>query len=100
MMPQHIVSRQQLYLYTVLSVTNEASQTLDRLEVDVERSWQIFVLLVFAVSAPAATMPKTRTDNVTETVHGVQIKDPYRWLEDQNSPETRAWIGEQNAYMR
>src|SRR5258708_2640711 len=45
-------------------------------------------------------MPKTRTDSVTETVHGVRINDPYRWLEDQNSPETRAWIGEQNAYMR
>jgi hypothetical protein len=22
----------------------------------------------------------------------VEISDPYRWLEDQNSPETRAWI--------
>jgi prolyl oligopeptidase len=28
----------------------------------------------------------------------VEITDPYRWLEDQNSPETRAWIDAQNAY--
>lgn len=44
--------------------------------------------------------PDTRTDNVTETVHGVEITDPYRWLEDQDSPETRAWIDAQNEYTR
>ena len=37
---------------------------------------------------------------VTETVHGVTIHDPYRWLEDQQSPDTRAWIDAQNAYTR
>src|SRR5205807_541486 len=37
---------------------------------------------------------------VTEILHGVTITDPYRWLEDQNSPETRKWIGQQNAYTR
>jgi prolyl oligopeptidase len=42
--------------------------------------------------------PVTRVDNVTETLHGVTITDPYRWLEDQNSPETRAWIKAQNEY--
>ena len=42
--------------------------------------------------------PATRTDNVAETLHGVELVDPYRWLEDQTSPETRAWIDAQNAY--
>ena len=42
--------------------------------------------------------PATRTDNVVDTLHGVEIVDPYRWLEDQQSPETRAWIDAQNAY--
>ena len=42
--------------------------------------------------------PPTRTDNVQEVVNGVTITDPYRWLEDQNSPETRTWIDAQNAY--
>jgi len=42
--------------------------------------------------------PETRRENVVETLHGVQIVDPYRWLEDQESPETRAWIDEQNRY--
>jgi prolyl oligopeptidase len=42
--------------------------------------------------------PATRRDDLKEVLHGVTIVDPYRWLEDQNSPETRTWIGEQNRY--
>src|SRR5918998_1708666 len=42
--------------------------------------------------------PKTRTDNVTETLHGTTITDPYRWLEDKDSAETRAWLKAQNEY--
>ena len=41
--------------------------------------------------------PATRKDDVVNTLHGVQIPDPYRWLEDQNSAETRAWIDAQDA---
>jgi prolyl oligopeptidase len=44
--------------------------------------------------------PPTRTDNVKETLHGVEVVDAYRWLEDQNSAETRAWIETQNEYTR
>ncbi len=42
--------------------------------------------------------PKTRTDNVKEMVHGVEVLDPYRWLEDGNSQETKDWIKAQNEY--
>ncbi|GAB4222924.1 MAG: prolyl oligopeptidase family serine peptidase [Acidobacteriota bacterium] len=42
--------------------------------------------------------PETRVEPVTETLHGEEITDPYRWLEDQDSPETRAFIEAQNAY--
>ena len=48
----------------------------------------------------AQTPPKTRVDNVTETLHGVSIQDPYRWLENQDSPETRQWIEAQTKYTR
>src|SRR5262245_8339013 len=42
--------------------------------------------------------PNTRRDNVKEILHGKEVSDPYRWLEDQNSAETRAWIASQNKY--
>ncbi len=48
----------------------------------------------------AQAPPATRADNVRERLHGVEVTDPYRWLEDQESPETRAWIEAQNAYSR
>jgi prolyl oligopeptidase len=41
--------------------------------------------------------PETRTTETSDTLHGVTIADPYRWLEDQAAPETRAWIDAQNA---
>src|SRR4249920_3466030 len=47
-----------------------------------------------------AQPPKTKTAPITDTLHGVAITDPYRWLEDQNSPETRAWIDSQMAYTQ
>jgi prolyl oligopeptidase len=47
-----------------------------------------------AIAAP----PKTEVNQVKETLHGVEIVDSYRWLEDQNSPQTRAWIDAENAY--
>src|SRR5690348_4393665 len=42
--------------------------------------------------------PATKRIPVTETIHGVKITDPYRWLENQTSPETRKWIAAQNRY--
>ena len=42
--------------------------------------------------------PDTKKENIADDYNGVKVEDPYRWLEDQNSPETRAWIDAQNAY--
>jgi prolyl oligopeptidase len=47
-----------------------------------------------------AAPPTTPVEPITEILHGVEITDPYRWLEDQNSARTRAWIEEQAAYTR
>ena len=49
-----------------------------------------------AVAAP----PPTQVEPVTEILHGAEVTDPYRWLEDQNSARTREWIEEQAAYTR
>jgi prolyl oligopeptidase len=52
------------------------------------------------LAAAEFTPPPTATHPVTETLHGVSITDPYRWLENQNSPETRAWLAEQDRFAR
>jgi len=40
--------------------------------------------------------PKTRKIDHVDTYHGVKIADPYRWLEDDNSPETANWVEAEN----
>lgn len=40
--------------------------------------------------------PPTRKEAVTDTYHGTQVADPYRWLEDDNAEETKAWVEAQN----
>ena len=44
--------------------------------------------------------PYSPLEPVTEILHGVAVTDPYRWLEDQESPETRTWLDAQNRYAR
>ncbi len=66
----------------------------------------ILIFLLFSVlshlraGASDAPKPSTRTDNVKETLHGADVLDPYRWLEDQESKETREWIDRQNRYTQ
>jgi len=47
-----------------------------------------------------APPPYSAREPVTDTVHGVVVTDPYRWLEDSNSLRTRAWIEDQTHYAR
>lgn len=49
-------------------------------------------------TAAAPPVPVTEARPVTETLHGVELTDPYRWLEGQDAPATRDWIARQNAY--
>ena len=40
--------------------------------------------------------PPTATTNHWDDYHGTKVADPYRWLEDLDSPQTRAWVQAQN----
>ena len=47
-----------------------------------------------------AAPPVSVADPVTETLHGVSVTDPYRWLEERDSARTRQWMEEQTQYAR
>jgi prolyl oligopeptidase len=48
--------------------------------------------------------PKDRKGDVIDNYFGVKVPDPYRWLENVDSPETLQWINEENrltqSYLR
>jgi len=44
--------------------------------------------------------PPTRTTDVVDVLHGEELADPYRWLEDNASPEVEAWDRAQQALVR
>ncbi|HEY2468238.1 MAG TPA: prolyl oligopeptidase family serine peptidase [Terracidiphilus sp.] len=44
--------------------------------------------------------PLSKSESLTETLHGVSVADPYRWLEDRNSAQTTQWLEEQRAFTR
>ena len=56
--------------------------------------------MALAQSANPVTIapPVAHRGDVQETLHGVTVSDPYRWLENQDSAETREWINQQNEY--
>lgn len=47
-------------------------------------------------SASSIKYPHSPTTNCVDYYHGVAVSDPYRWLEDLNSPAVKNWIAEQN----
>ena len=48
--------------------------------------------------------PDSHPGKTVETLHGIEVADPYRWLEDLNSEQTATWVKEQNevtvAYLK
>ncbi|MGI8618737.1 MAG: S9 family peptidase, partial [Gemmatimonadaceae bacterium] len=57
----------------------------------------VFAAQLAGAQTPALSYPPARQADQIDVLHGVSVADPYRWLEDSDSPETRAWIEAQNA---
>ena len=65
------------------------------------RKLLIFAGVTAALAIPSlAAPPNTVKKPVEETLHGVKVVDNYRWLEDQDAPETREWLNAQIAYTK
>ncbi len=68
----------------------------------------IYGLLIFLILAPACqkamegpdasdlTYPETKKVDQVDDYFGTQVSDPYRWLEDDNAEEVKAWVQSQN----
>lgn len=65
--------------------------------------WAVAMLWALACTAAPAgpnAYPDTPKRPVTDAYHGVTVIDDYRWLEDDSSPEVKAWAAQQNMLTR
>jgi prolyl oligopeptidase len=67
-------------------------------KINMQRSFFLLSLIAFGSNAQIATFeyPVTKKVKQTDDYFGVKVEDPYRWLEDDNSEETKKWVTEQN----
>lgn len=53
-----------------------------------------------AATPPRIEYPATRRADSGDTLHGIRVPDPYRWLEEEKSPEVQAWMAAQDDFAR
>ena len=64
--------------------------------------WAVVAMAMLLVAGAYAQQgarldyPQTRKVDHVDTYHGIAVPDPYRWLEDDNSPETAQWVAAEN----
>ena len=64
--------------------------------------WAVVAMAMLLVAGAYAQQgarldyPQTRKVDHVDTYHGIAVPDPYRWVEDDNSPETAQWVAAEN----
>ena len=56
----------------------------------------LFSALACNRQSTAITYPETHQDTVTDTYFGTEVPDPYRWMENDTTPEVEAWVKAEN----
>jgi prolyl oligopeptidase len=57
----------------------------------------ILMMTETTTAAPNYRYPETRKSDQIDDYHGTRVADPYRWLEDDRSAETAAWVNAENS---
>ena len=62
----------------------------------------IFLILIITSCSNQKTSgyPETKKEEFTETIHGYEISDSYRWLEDFTSDDSLDWVKRQNKFTK
>ncbi len=56
----------------------------------------ILLLILNVFNLAQLKYPKAKKENVVDDYFGVKVADPYRWMENVNSPEVKKWVAEEN----
>ncbi|HLR31099.1 MAG TPA: hypothetical protein VK074_01335, partial [Fodinibius sp.] len=70
-------------------------------------SYHIFVIIILLPaiivgcdtkksSTTEISYPEAKKVDTVDTYFGTKVPDPYRWLEDDNAEDTKAWVKAQN----
>jgi prolyl oligopeptidase len=60
-------------------------------------AWFLVVCGASVLAQPSLEYPRARKGDIVDTYFGTQVADPYRWMEDLNAPELKAWVDAENA---
>lgn len=56
----------------------------------------LFLMSCTLLAEAQLKYPVTKKEKVFDDYHGTEVADPYRWLEDDNSADTKEWVRQQN----
>src|SRR5262245_45953965 len=60
-------------------------------------AWILLLCSASLLAQPTLKYPQARKGDVVDNYFGTKVADPYRWMEDLNSPELKEWVDRENA---